>query len=88
MAALGRKAGPMRHRLEPRGGAKNEDLSEELEELCVMRQPTDSEGSDLGGPLLDRCERLPTHVSNRGAIPMCDWHAVYYRRYIGKVRPK
>jgi hypothetical protein len=31
MAALGRKAGPMRHRLEPRGGARNEqaDLLEE-----------------------------------------------------------
>lgn len=32
-AALGRKAGPMRHRLAPRGGAKN-DQADLLAEVC------------------------------------------------------
>lgn len=90
-AALGRKAGPMKHRLEPRGGSKVEEWEHEYlgqpedEVCCAMRQPTDSEGNDLGTGLLDSCPRPATHQSRNGLLPMCDWHSEYYRRWIGPV---
>ena len=38
-AALGRKAGPMRHRLEPRGGATNE-VADLLADVCPFHPET------------------------------------------------
>jgi hypothetical protein len=89
MAALGRKAGPMRHRLEPRGGSKIEEWEypEENEPVsCTMRQPVDSDGSDVGGPLLDSCPRPAIHGNQYSLIAMCDWHTLYYERFIGPLK--
>ena len=85
MAALGRKAGPMRHRLEPRGGARNEDYTEEdgPEDGCTMRQDLWDDNVYLDEP----CPRPVTHLDTSGKIKMCDEHADFYERYIGKIRP-
>jgi hypothetical protein len=56
---------------------------------CQMRQPTSNDGTDLGSPLIDGCDRPPTHRNARGrcVTVMCDPHAAYYKRWIGDVRP-
>lgn len=51
-AAQRRNAGPMRHRLQPRGGAKAEDFSEEIwDGFC----PAGKHGLDYEGQVCDLC---------------------------------
>ncbi len=65
-AALGRKAGPMRHRLQPRGGARNEqaDLFEEWDDMVAHDQ-----GCQLPPPGW-WCSREPGHEGPCAARPI------------------